>query len=114
MKVKKKDIAPFLSATFPEYSGRKFSVEARAHIYLCGLNWDGGSRNQYRACTVTGEPIGSADRFNHVAPWNNQAEGQKVPLPEGCVVAEHTIFQGKDMGVRFYLNPSDMPKVLSE
>ena len=112
MQVKKADIAPLLAATFPNYTGRKFTVKAAASVTLYDLNWSGGTRNQYHAATTAGKPIGNGQAFNAAAPWKNNAEGETITIPPGAIVAEHSIFCGKDCGITFYINPADMPRLL--
>jgi hypothetical protein len=111
--VKRADVAQVVSATFPEYRGRKIKVQAAADVMLHDLNWSGGSRSQYRTCTLEGRYIGGADKANARAPWDNQgAEGARVPIPAGAVVVRHSMFCGKDTGLTIYVNPADMPKLL--
>jgi len=112
MKVSRKDIAAIIAGTFPDYTGRKLHVEAATSVTLYGLNWDGGSRNQFRACTIAGEVTGGSDAYNAQSPWRNQGEGKTLSIPQGFVVVEHTIFCGKDCGLRVYVNPADMPRWL--
>lgn len=109
IKAKRADVAALIAATFPEYRGRTYRVCPATRVRLDNLNWCGGSRSQYRACTLAGESVGSADKWNTVAPWVNKAEGAEFELPQGAVMVEHQIFCGKDMGLRFYIRPEDMP-----
>jgi len=109
IKTKRADVAPLVAATFPDYKGRKITVQPATSVMLHSLNWDGGSRSQYRTCSTDGAPIGSADRYNAMAPWANPAEGQNIPVPQGAVVVRHSIFSGKDAGLTIYINPADMP-----
>lgn len=113
IKARKADVAPLVAATFPTYKGRTFRVRAATEIRLDDLNWSGGTRSQYRACTLSGQPLGSADRYNAMAPWDrNQIEGQTLPIAPGAVVVEHTIFCGTDTGILIIIHPDDMPKFL--
>ncbi len=112
IKVTRKEVDVLARATFPEYKGRKFSVIAAEQVTLHDVNWGGGSRNQYRAVTLEGQPLGSTDRFSQMWPGSHAAEGMTLPIPQGAVVVEHCIFCGKDLGLRFYINPADMPKYL--
>lgn len=111
MKVKKSEITALLAATFPEYKGRKFFVEAAEQVTLYDLNWCEGVRNSYQACTVSGKTIGCGESFNQKAPWNNKAEGVTIQLPVGAIVACHA-FRGMHESVTFYINPADMPKLI--
>jgi len=114
MKVSRKDVKVLVEATFPEYRGRKFRLMASNSVVLTDLNWSGGSRSVYRACTITGQSTGDSSKYNAQAPWNNQAEGKVLSIPPGFVVVEHSDFCGKDMGLRIYVNPADMPKFLTD
>lgn len=112
VKVRKTDVAQIVQATFPAYRGRKIRIEPRKSVHVCGLNWDGGSRSQYRGCTLTGRPTGSLDRYNQRAPWDNPAEGQSLELVPDVALVRHSIFMGKDTGLTIYVHPDSMPKLL--
>lgn len=109
MQIKRIDVEPLIQATFPEYGGRTVRVEVKDSITLRDLNWSGGSRNQYRVCSIDGKPGGSTDHLNQMSPWNNPAEGARLPIPQGVVVVERSMFQGKDLGLRLYYNAADFP-----
>lgn len=112
VKLAKKDVLGIVKATFPDWKGRKVKARAVEKVHITGLNWSGGSRSQYRSCTIDGRPLGSMDHHNQVAPWDQTAEGQSCPIPPGAVVVEHSIFCGKDSGLTIYVHPNDMPKFL--
>ena len=112
--VKRNDVTQIVNATYPEYRGRKIRIGAAEKVSLHDLNWSGGSRSTYRACTLEGEILGSSAKFNAMAPWDSrQVEGQSLPLVPGACVVEHSIFCGKDSGLRIYVHPADMPKLLT-
>jgi hypothetical protein len=113
MKVKKSDIAGIVKATFPEYKGRKFGLRPVETVMFTDLNYSGGTRNKYRACTTSGESIESKFNLNAMPPWANPFEGKRVELPAGAVVVEHSMFCGQDCGLTVYVNPADMPKMLN-
>ena len=108
----RKEVAPLITATFPDYRGRKFRIEPRAQVTLSDLNWDGGTRNQYRSCTTDGRKVGDTDTWNQIAPSLNAAEGATMTLPQGCVLVCRSMFCGKDAGLTLYVHPDDMPKWL--
>jgi hypothetical protein len=110
--VTKKEVAALVMGTFPSYRGRKFRIYASDTIVLSDLNWSGGTRSQYRAITIEGFPVGSTDIYNQMAPWDNPAEGMVFPIPPGVCVVEHCMFCGKDLGLKIWVNPADMPKLL--
>jgi hypothetical protein len=113
IKVKKADVARIIAATFPDYRGQKISVRPATSESLQDLNWSGGSRSQYRACTLDGRALGTSAEYHTYAPWDNrQVEGQSVPIPPGSVMVRHSIFCGKDTGLTITCHPDDMPKLL--
>ena len=112
--VSRKEVLAIVNATFPQYRGRKIRVAPAEKVGLHGLNWSGGSRSVYRACTLDGQFLGSSAKYNMMAPWDSrQVEGQSLPLMPGACVVEHSYFCGKDSGLRIYVHPNDMPKMLS-
>jgi len=44
MKLTKKQAWPIVSRVFPEYKGRKFTLEYGDNVTFWDLNWSGGSR----------------------------------------------------------------------
>jgi len=105
-------VAPMVRATFPAYRGKKFQVVAAESVTLQDLNWSGGSRSSYRACTLSGQALGGTDRFALMAPWLNPAEGQTLPIVPGACVVQHILFCGEDHGLRLYVHPQDMAPLL--
>lgn len=112
IKVSRRDIERLVTATFPEYKGRKFSIRPKEKIQLSDLNWSGGTRSEYKACTLDGQWLGSTECYAQMWPGDNKAEGMIIPIPSGVCVIEHCIFCGKDLGIRIYVNPVDMTKLL--
>lgn len=112
MKVSKKEIAPLLRGTFPDYKGKRFFVDPSGKVTLYDLNWCEGTRYQYRAVSLDGTPLGGADKYNATAPWHNQAEGKTIEIPRGACIAAHGYNAGRESGVTFYINHLDMPALL--
>lgn len=48
---------PIVKATFPDYKGRKFSLEFTNHVSFYNVNWSSGSKNEYRMVRVDGNGI---------------------------------------------------------
>jgi hypothetical protein len=105
-------VAPIVRGSFPAYRGKKFQVEATETVTLRDLNWSGGTRSEYRVCTIDGQPIGSTAKFAAMAPWDNPAEGATMPIVPGTAVVEHIMFCGSDLGLRIYVHPADMAPLL--
>ena len=80
-----------VSTAFPDYRGRKVSVNPTDQVLFAGLNWDGGYRSRFHAVGL--DPSGrlvTAPMFagDHApAPWNNPLEGKRIQLPpDTCIV----------------------------
>lgn len=105
IKVNKSIILDLLSLTFPEYTGKKFFIKIVTDITFNNLHWGGGTRNVYCAISLENNV---AKEVLVDSPWNCTIEGATVKLPPGVIVAEHSIFLGKDMGITFYVNPENV------
>jgi hypothetical protein len=88
-------------------------VIATEAVHIHGLNCSGGSRNEYRALSPDAR-AGANPEMNALAPWDNRHEGAILSLPAGYVVVEHCLFCGKNLGLRIYVNPADMPRLLPQ
>ncbi len=109
-----KDLAAIVRATFPDYRRKTVYVRAAESVTLHDINWSGGSRSLYRGATVAGEPTGSADKYNQLAPWDvRQIEGQSVAIVPGAVLVEGGHFCGKERKLTVYVHPSNMPATLA-
>ena len=95
-----------VQATFPDYKGRKFSIEFRESITLYDTNWSGGTRNQY--CVIASN--GKTALLHVPAPWVNMVEGQTVEIPLDAMIVCHSYFCGKDCGITIYAHPAHAPK----
>jgi len=113
IEVQTKDVAQIIKATFPSYRKRKVYIRASETVSLQDLNWSGGTRSEYRACTLDGQSVGSLARFNAMAPWDSrQVEGVSLPLMAGAVVVRGGYFCGKESTITIHVHPADMPKYL--
>lgn len=110
--VEREQVAAIVAGTYPDYRGSKIRVIAAETVTFQNLNWAGGTRSQYRACDLSGGPLGSLHKWNQVHPRDNAAEGGEIRLPEGAAIVEHSLDCGKDTGLRIYIRPADMPNLL--
>ena len=110
--VKTKDIKPIIQATFPNYKKRECILKVTEKVTFRSLNWSGGTRAEYRACTLEGTPIDSKVNINRPAPWQNPYEGKEISLPEHAVIVEAGYFCGKQIKAVIYVHPANMPKLL--
>jgi hypothetical protein len=96
---------------YPEYNGRTFRIEVAPHPINVKSYWDGGSRSYFKFIRLDG----SADTLD--VPTQSAFDAQiknadAVPLVPGLACVEHTIFCGKDTGIRIYLHPDNAPRYL--
>ena len=114
IEVKAKDLKPIIKATFPNYRKRLVYIKPTTKVTFHGLNWSGGSRSEYRACTVYGKPLPNKVDMSIPAPWNNPYEGLSVDLPPEAVIVEGGHFCGKTSTLRINVHPDNIPKLLPE
>lgn len=95
------------------YNGKMFKAQVCESVTIpmtAGL-WEGGSRDTYSVVRLadgaTIEPIN-----RNAAPWDGSRRETIIKLEPGIAVIEHSIFCGKDMGLRFYVHASDAAKLL--
>ena len=110
MKLNKAQVKPILEKTFPDYKGRKYSIEFVPTVTFYDTNWGGGTRNVYRFVRSDG----AVGCMNIPAPWINVIEGRTVDIPVDVLVVKHAVFCGQDLGITIYANPVHMPKWLPE
>lgn len=94
-----------------DYSGKKFKAIVTENVSVpsdAGF-WSGGSRETYSFVEIaSGRSIPSPGQSN--APWGDRQE-LSVTLPEGVALVCHSMFQGKDFGLTFYLRPENAQKL---
>lgn len=105
-------IVHIVKATFPAYRKRKVYLRASETVTLSDLNWSGGTRSEYRTCTLDGKPVNDSLKYSMLAPWDNPAEGKTLPIPQGFVCVRGGHFCGKELPLSIMVNPADMPKYL--
>jgi hypothetical protein len=105
-----KNFRAIIDATFPDNKKRTVRVVAQEQVTFYGLNWSGGSKNEYRACTIDGRPIESKYDMSAPAPWNNPFEGKTVSIPVDAVIVFGGFFCGKRRQLTIYVHPQNMPK----
>lgn len=111
--VKSSQVKVIINATFPEYRKRKVCIEVTRTVKFYDLNWSGGTKNTYRACTVNGNLIPSKVNMNSPAPWNNQFEGREVEIPKNVVVVCFSYFCGQIVTMTIHVHPDNVPAQLT-
>ena len=111
LKLNTQQASPIVQATFPDYKGRKFSLEFTEKVWLHDLAWDGGSKNFYAGIKVDG----TVRHLKISNPWTcGGLEGKDIPLTPDAILVEHCYFCGHDLGIRIYAHPSLAPKLLGQ
>ena len=99
------DIKALSRKAFPGYTGRTYKLDNSGRPVNVTSYWDGGSRDYYTAINLsTGETLpvpqnGTPFDGGPIAP-------DGVIVPAGFVIAEHSIFCGKDLGITFHVDPN--------
>lgn len=100
--------------TIDGYQGRTWCAEVCTEVTIpsdAGL-WSGGSRDQYFYLRLSDGATVMAS--SAAAPWSMERVDNTVRLAPGYAVVEHTIFCGKDLGLRFYVHPDDVARLLPQ
>lgn len=111
--VNAKEVKEIIQATFPGYKKHKAVIVPGEKVTFYDLNWSGGTRNEYRACTIDGRPLDNAYNMSAPAPWNNPFEGKEIAIPENMVVVQGGHFCGKTSTLFIHVHPANMPKLLT-
>jgi len=92
------------------YNGQKFQLVIGETMQPNGMQWSGGSRNTYLAINLsTGQQRPIADPRPYP---DNQSGVPTITIPSGWVIRGHVMFQGKDLGLRFYVHPDNVAALL--
>jgi hypothetical protein len=97
-------------ATFPSYRGRKISIVPQRYPLNCKSYWDGGSRDYFaflRLDTFAVAPMPAQSAFDR-----DIRGAESVTLPAGVICVEHSIFCGRDVGIRIHCNPENLVSML--
>ncbi len=114
IKIKTKDVRAVVNATFPKYRKRTVVIRPTTKVTFFDLNWSGGTKADYRACTVAGDPLERKHDMGMAAPWNNPFEGKEIDLPKDVIIVEGGYFCGKDRQLYLHVHPDNMPKFITE
>ena len=107
---KNHDAAQLMRRAFPAYTGNKFAVVIRESGMSLVSHWDGGSRDYFEVVSLeTGE--------KRAVPQNGTAFDtfslDSAPVPaNGLAVVEHSISQGKDLGLTLHIHPHNATAML--
>ncbi len=104
-------IRNIVSATFPNYRGRKFRLNVSDSPLNVRSSWDGGSRSYYRfvnlATLQTSSEVPAQSAFDQPI-----VGADAVVLPDGFACVEHSIFCGNDAGITIHIRPENGARFL--
>lgn len=90
------------------YAGTKFKAVVTESVTIpsdAGL-WAGGTRETFSAYRLdNGDAMALPGQDS--APWAGQRREYTAPLQPGLVIVRRSHFCGKDMGLTFYVHPSN-------
>jgi hypothetical protein len=96
-------VKQIITATFPDYKGRKIQVSTDFPRDLISY-WSGGSVKRFVFYQPDAGKIFEVDTLE--APWIQHKSGRgfnEDALPESVVLVEHRFFCGHDMGITIYV-----------
>ena len=108
-----KSIKAIIAATYPSYKKRNVMICTSTSVTLHDLNWSGGTKSEYRACTIIGQAIPPKIDLSHAAPWDNRYDGSRVEIPIDAVIVQGGYFCGKQATLCIYVRPENMARLLS-
>src|SRR5205085_4155270 len=100
--------------TLFNYTGHKFSVETHERVTLTSY-WDGGTRYYYAVIrlgmTDSALPVKFGDTPATITRIGEcggmgQPNAPTIEITPDTIIAQHTIFCGKDLGITFMVHPS--------
>ena len=104
-----KQVKHLINATFPEYRKRTVFISASDKTTIRDVNWSGGTKSVYKACSLDGRPLKTTVNMGGPASWENPFEGLEINIPPGMVIVQGGHFCGKPSTLFITINPVDMP-----
>jgi hypothetical protein len=103
-------IRRILKATYPAYRGRKIRIVPQRYPLNCKSYWEGGSRDYFAFVRLDTFAVASMPAQS---AFDKDIRGaESVTLPSGVICVEHSIFCGKDVGIRIHVNPENLVSML--
>jgi hypothetical protein len=109
--IEKKDVPKIFVGLFG-YKGRMYRVEVCTEVELTNNYWSGGTKSDYLGIDLTTGITADPQRSDYGNPFTNPGNTPTVRLVEGKAIVEHSFFCGKDMGLRIYMHPDNVAKLL--
>ena len=100
-----------LKLAFPDYKGRKITVEPYSGPKRFTQYWDGGTKDDLVLIRVKDAATADVEAIGH--PALNRQAFEPFDQPPGTILVVHSRFQGHDMGVRLYVREAEQPTLAS-
>jgi len=108
----KKDVPAHLLGA---YKGNKLEAEPCTSVTIpcdAGL-WSGGTRQHYVALEIqTGKMTSLPGQQS--APWDKDRKSYAIELRPGYAIVCSNVFCGKNLGLTYYVHPSDIAKLVPD
>lgn len=115
--VPKQDVESIVKLAYPDYKGKKFKVTTAKKYYLQDY-WDGGTRHyiKFVSWNIEEEKWEVKSPPSEIHNPMNKAAHQDLEIPNDVLFVEHTIFQGKDTGIRIYMSQDSIyaPQLITQ
>jgi hypothetical protein len=83
---------------YPEYNGNRFKIEVR-DTFIPDQSWSGGSRTTWKLFKRIDGSMFNPGTSLSSGIFNPKEAFQSQEIPKGCLLVQHSIFCGKDMGI---------------
>ena len=111
MKTNEATVKQIAKKAFPDYTGRKFYLEAQQHPLDLRSSWQDGSREYFRFVRLA--DMQASQEVPAQSGYDRPVSGlDSFMVPEGFVTVRHTFFCGHDCGLTVIANPANIAKLL--
>lgn len=116
IKLKRKDVKDILKELFPDYKGRKITLQIKEYYNYVSSNsyWSGGYKSNVRILNLSNGRINVSSPNELANPLIMNHGTQRIDLLSNVMVVVHQ-FAGTSQWITFYVGPNSdfMPKLLT-
>lgn len=103
-------VRTIVNKAYPSYTGNKFKLRITDTVNASS-SWQGGSRDYYKFIQLNGMRV--SNEMPAQSQFDQKVHGlDNVKLIDGVICVEHTIFQGKDMGITIHISEANAVPLL--
>jgi len=105
------EVLALTKRAFPDYTGKKISIEVCSTPIDVRSYWDGGSRTYFKFMKLDGSAYSVT--VPPQSAFDAKVQGaEAVNLVPGLACVSHIYFCGEDLGINIYIHPENAPKLL--